>query len=146
MAKETKHLNEEKRPTRIPIHGARNIMAIPEMVKKPGYHYTWQPDRHSNLERFLNAGYAFVTDPGRANDLTANTSARLNGQGQALSMRSGEDTLYLLEVRQEWYDEDQAAIERLNKEREGKVNAPTEGGYVNKIEANVTTKPESETF
>ena len=141
---ETKHLNEATRPTRVPINGPRQLLTIPN--QDPNYHYTVQVDEPGNLERFLAAGYEFVTDPGRMGEETVNKSERLNGQGTALCLRYKGEVNYAMRIRREWYDEDQAKLEELNRANEAGTNAPTEGGYVKVASRDVSKKAEADTF
>lgn len=127
MSNQSKHLNKDKRPTRVPIDGPRDILTVQD--KDPNYHYTWQSDGYpGNLERFLKAGYEFVTDPTKVGDATVNKSTRLNGMGTAVTLSHGS-TMYLMRVPQEWYEEDfEAAQDQINA-REQAMRQPIEGGY-----------------
>lgn len=125
---ELKHLDESKRPERVPLDGARDRMTIPNM--DPAYHYTWQNDDPGQLERFIAAGYEFVTDPVKVGQPTVNKSDRINGMGQALTLVSGPKILYALRQRIEWYEQDEKARQARIDAEEAKAAQPiNDGGY-----------------
>jgi hypothetical protein len=122
------HLDEAKRPNRIPVDGPRNILSIPDM--DPAFHYTWQPDRPGQLERFLGAGYEFIKDPMAIGDPSVQKPARLNGMGTALCIKSGAETLYAMRQRNEWFEEDRRAYDAMVDGKEADAAKPIEdGGY-----------------
>jgi hypothetical protein len=125
---ELKHLDETKRPNRQPIDGPRSIMSIPN--QDPNYHYTVQTAEPGNLERFIAAGYEFVTDPVKIGDPTVNKSVRIPEMGTALTFEYRGVTHYALRIRRDWWLEDKAAEERRIREAEDQAAAPSnEGGY-----------------
>ncbi len=87
------------RAERVPMGGM--ILKL-EAPKRPGYFRRWAADRKTNLQRYLNAGYKFVTD-----DITVEEAG--NSQNSRVSQISGDEMLYLMEIPQKLYDEDQAA-------------------------------------
>jgi len=136
--KETQHLDTEKRPTRIPIDGPRNLLEIPD--QDPAYHYTWQTE--GEVSRFLRAGYEFVTDPGFVGDPSVNKSSRFGAPGNVLIFSYKTTPLYALRIRAEWYDEDTASAEQKRKEQEAAMQPdPAQGEYGKvKIESKLGSK------
>jgi len=125
---QTQHLDTTRRPNRIPVDGPRNILSIPD--QDPNFHYTWQVDGPGTLERFLTAGYEFVTDPGLVGDPSVQKPSRLNGMGTARTCKSGADTLYAMRQRMDWYLEDRKAYEDMVDGKEKEVSRPIEdAGY-----------------
>jgi len=125
---ELKHLDESKRPNRIPLDGPRDILRIPN--QDPNYHYTVQTANDVELARFIDAGYEFVTDPVRIGDPTVNKSDRLPGQGTALTMTHKGQVYYAMRTRMEYWKADKAAEEARIAESEAQAALPTnEGGY-----------------
>lgn len=90
--------NPTDRRERIPMGGMQLKLAVP---KKPGMHFHWAADRGMNLARYKAAGYEFVND-----EKTIDEAG--DGQGTRISRISGSETLYLMEIPQKWYDEDQS--------------------------------------
>jgi hypothetical protein len=103
-------------------------MTIPN--QDPNFHYTWQPDRAGNLERFLGAAYEFVDDPTQVGDPSVQKPSRLNGMGSALTLKSGTETLYAMRQRMEYYLEDRVAYDAMVDGKEAEVAKPIEdAGY-----------------
>lgn len=125
--KETLHLNTETRPTRVPLDGPRNLLTIPQHLENPGIHYTWQHE--VDVQRFLAAGYDFVTDPITVGDATVNSASRINAPGNAVVLRYKGDVLYLLGIDQDIYDEDQKRMEDQRREVEDQMRRIGEGEY-----------------
>ena len=90
-----------ERPQRVPIGGTgADILAVKGI--RPDFHACWVNDYL--VPRYIEAGYAFVS-----NDVTFG-SYHVN-QGNPLGARYARDvgagrTAYLMEVPQEYYDED----------------------------------------
>ncbi len=96
-----------KRPTRIPVGSARDILTV--QGKDPNYVYRWvldDPKRPGRLQRFKDGGYEVVTD---ANEIGQNTVDRGKKLGSAITRPDGGSTLVLMRIVKEWYDEDQEA-------------------------------------
>jgi hypothetical protein len=129
MAKPIEHLDESKRPVRLPVDGPRDMLSIPD--EDPNYHYTWQPEY--NVDRFFQGGYDLVLDDGVAvGQDTVNKPSKVNGwKGARCIHERGGVTQVLLRIRKEWREEDEARLAQMADEMEGKVAQPTEGGYGN---------------
>ena len=128
--KETQHLDADKRPSRIPIDGPRNLLEIPD--QDPAYHYTWQPE--GELSRFLRAGYEWVIDPGvPVGDPTVNKSNRFGAPGNILVFSYKTTPLYALRIRQEWYDEDMDMAENKRLEQEAAMQPDAAQGEYGKV-------------
>ncbi len=90
---------ETGRRQRIPLGSAKLKLAHED---RPGYHRHWMNDRSNRIHDAERAGYTFV-------------EALNDGRKEKVSRRVGshEDgspmSAYLMEIRQEFYDEDQAA-------------------------------------
>jgi hypothetical protein len=94
-------------------------LSIPEI---PGYHLHWFMDREGRIERAKQAGYEFVTpaearpqsrllgsDPLKSGntDLGDRVSIAAGGEG----LRGQPGRLYLMKIKQEYWEEDQKALE-----------------------------------
>ena len=109
--------------TRIPMSVPQQRLAAPEI---PGYHCHWFLTR--NVQRALRAGYEFV-DPEEAevNNFNLADDAALTGgsdMGTRVSVTAGRgsvdngqaELLYLMKIRQEWWEKDQQAMEDRNNQ------------------------------
>jgi len=125
---QTKHLNTETRPARIPVVGHRNILAIPD--QDPNYHYTWQPEY--NVEQFMQGGYDIVLDMGLVDPttVTVNTPTKINGwKGARVFHQRDGITLVAMRIPLELRKEDEAAIDAATDATEEQVAQPIESGY-----------------
>ena len=93
---------ETGRRQRIPLGSAKFKLAYED---RPGYHRHWMNDRSNRIHDAERAGYTFV-------------EALNDGRKEKVSRRVGshEDgspmSAYLMEIRQEFYTEDQAAKQK----------------------------------
>lgn len=100
MANTTKQVVKE----RVPVGGPRNILTVAN--KEPGYVYRWVNDVPGRIDQFKQGGYEVVEDALKIGDPTVDRPTRL---GSATTVVRGTSTLVLMRIKQEWYDEDQAA-------------------------------------
>ena len=120
--------------TRIPMSLPVQKLAVPDI---PGYHLHWMLGTPSRLAQALKAGYEFVDgseveviSTGLADSSTANGNTDL---GSRVSVIAGADTgadgqeqrLYLMKIKQEWFDEDQRALANRNED----IARALRGGY-----------------
>ena len=115
--------------TRIPVGAARDILTV--QGKDPNYEYRWvldDPKRPGRLQRFKDGGYEVVTD---TNEVGQNTVDRGKKLGSAITRPDGGNTLVLMRILKEWYDEDQAAKEEKIAALEATMVADVkgDGGY-----------------
>lgn len=123
MSKEVNPANQpEKRvteATRIPMSIPVLQLEVPEI---PGYHLYWFLER--NLARALRGGYEFV-DPeetdivnkGVADDPTASGSSDMGTRISRIGSvddQNKPELLYLMKIRDEWYQKDQAMLGERN--------------------------------
>jgi len=117
---------------RTPLTGDRSQLEV--RGKSPGWHYRWIRDTHeagSEVLRYLNAGYEFVTDK---EDVIIGENAvfKSSSIGTGIRVPAGRDGdwLYLVKIPQDWYDEDQKAKQRIvDKTEETITNPEIEGKY-----------------
>lgn len=102
---------------RLPVSSGRRKLEVPEI---PGFNLYWFLAR--NVQAALEGGYEFVDakdtvliqhNPASASDTSGNTDL-----GSRVSIATtgadGAERLYLMKIRLEWYQEDQAAIQAKN--------------------------------
>lgn len=125
--------------TRIPMSLPHMMLQVPEI---PGYVMHWFADRPGRISRALAAGYEYV-DPaevrinnfGLAADLASESGntdmgTRVSVHG-GVSEQGGAERLYLMKVKQEWYDKDmqvreEAADRQVAALRQGLTGAERE--------------------
>lgn len=97
--------------------------------KKPGRFYYWADE--ASIPGLLERDYVFEQDP----ELKVGTDEQGDQSQTSAIKRSGGGgkTLYLMSIKQEWYDQDRAAEEDALKSHEKRIYNPTdEGVYVKK--------------
>lgn len=96
---------QEVRPKRTPIN-KRDILSV--KGKEPGYHYRIVNDIGDRTQSFVDAGYEFVDASSvTIGDKRVNRASPEGSKAQ-VSVGAGQKA-YLMRIKQEWYDEDQAA-------------------------------------
>ena len=95
---------------RTPVSGHRDILTV--LGQDPGFVYRWVSDKNESgrrITRFLAGGWNFVEyseDLGIGADSVYNTE----NVGSIVRLPEGSGSfLYLMNIKKEWYDEDQAA-------------------------------------
>lgn len=109
---------------RIPMSLPERKLAIPEI---PGYVLHWFRGTPGRIEQAQRAGYEFVTkdevelvQAGVANDALSDGNTDL-GSRVSIAAAEGDENgramrLYLMKIRQEFFDEDTAAIEKNHEQ------------------------------
>lgn len=109
--------------TRIPMSIPHRKLETPEI---PGYHQHWMADRDGRIQQALRAGYQFV-EPEDINALnvkqigSGKSAPTGTDLGTRISMISGGETLYLMKIKKEWFEADQAELARINQEKQGLI-------------------------
>ena len=129
---------------RIPMSLPQLKLAVPEI---PGYHLHWMRGTPSRISQALRAGYEFVND-GEVDILSQGVADVKSGNtdmgsrvsvlaGQVLGEDGREERLYLMRIKQEWWDADQKGLEDRNEQvaaslRGGKMGGGTEDELSNR--------------
>ena len=106
----------------------------------PGYHLHIFTDTGSRVQEAMDSGYEFVT-PDEIGGVSENVVSRNGDLGERIRYlvnpraEGTEQYGYLMKVRQEWYEEDQAELQAKNNRidtaiRNGKVTGDNPGFYV----------------
>lgn len=112
MATQNKRETANK-PQRVPVSGIRDIMTVHN--KDPDYSYRWVNDRNedgSRIARFKRGGYEFARqeDGGDKYMIGQEAVYKSEKNGSLIRLRVGPEThAYLMRIKKEWFDEDQAA-------------------------------------
>lgn len=108
---------------RIPMSTPVQKLEVPEI---PGYHLHWFRGDAERIERAIAGGYEFVdSNEVHVNNVSLGGDSAQSGNtdlGSRVSIVSGQEVgkdgqaqrLVLMKIRQEWWEEDQAAIEARN--------------------------------
>ena len=114
------------RVQRTPI-GTRNILTV--AGKDPNYVYRVINDSGDRVQEFMDAGYELVeADSVRVGDKRVN-AATAEGSKAQLSVGQGQKA-YVVRIKREWYDEDQAAKQvRVNQMEEATKAKALDGTY-----------------
>lgn len=119
--------------TRVPMSLPLQKLAVPEI---PGYHLHWIMGSPSRIAQAIKGGYEFVNDDevdvvntGLANDPRESGNTDM---GSRVSVIAGSDTgedgreqrLYLMKIKEEWWQEDQELLAQRNEQ----VAAAIRGG------------------
>jgi hypothetical protein len=91
-----------QRKERIPVNGNRDILTV--MGKKPELEYRWVLDVPGRLQKFLDGGWEVVQDDLKVGQTAVDSGSKL---GSAITTSRGGQTLVLMAIPKEWYDEDQ---------------------------------------
>ena len=96
---------EGRRPKRTPING-RNILSVSN--KEPGYEYRFINDVGDRVEIFKERGWELVDAKDvRIGDRRVEGGSALGSKAQASVDKQGTKA-FLMRVRSDWYEEDQA--------------------------------------
>jgi hypothetical protein len=125
--------DEEGRSTRVPLGVARSKLSVPA---RKGYVRRWINDTEGRLANAESGGYQFVEDPalqiGEADIDNANRD--LGARTSRVVDKTTGQKAYLMEIKEEFYKEDQAAkiaaVEEVDQRiKKGKLEEVA-GGYV----------------
>jgi hypothetical protein len=106
----------------------------------PGYHLHIFTDTGSRIQEALDSGYEFVR-PDEVGGVSENVVSRNGDLGERIRYlvnpraEGSEQYGYLMKQRQEWYEEDQAALQARNNHvdhaiRRGKITGENPSFYV----------------
>jgi len=114
------------RVQRTPV-GTRNILTV--AGKDPGYVYRIINDSGDRVQEFMDAGYELVeADSVRVGDKRVNSAAAEGSKAQ-LSVGQGQKA-FVVRIKKEWYEEDQAAKQvHVNKLEEATKAKALDGTY-----------------
>lgn len=99
---------------RTPINGVRNILTV--QGKEPGYEYRVVNDEGDRVAQFESMGYEIVTD--QTIKVGDRRVANPTKEGSAVQVSVGGGVkAYVMRIKKEFYDEDQAAKQvRVNEQ------------------------------
>jgi len=123
----TETMKTQKRPERVPL-GTRNVLTAP---KRRGYIRRFVNNDRGRISQFEAAGYSVVKEDTQIGDPKIGKNS-LPGSAAARPVGGGITTV-LMEIREDWYNEDQKAkqdrILMSENDMKRKLNAKKEGVY-----------------
>ena len=118
------------RTQRVPV-GTRNVLTV--AGKDRNYEYRIINDSGDRVQEFLDAGYELVEkDSVRVGDKRVN-SATAEGTVSQVSVGQGQKG-YIVRIKKEWYQEDQARKQRQVNEQERATKDKALDGTYGKLE------------
>jgi len=118
------------RVQRTPV-GTRNVLTV--AGKEAGYEYRIINDSGDRVQEFLDAGYELVEkDSVRVGDKRVN-AASAEGSKAHLSVGQGQKA-FVVRIKKEWYDEDQARKQAHVNQLEEATKAKALDGTYGKLE------------
>ena len=126
----TRESNKSARVARKPLN-QRGPQAIAG-DKDPGFEYRFVNDTGSRIQNFKAAGYEFVT----GDDLIVgdNRVSDATDLGSAKRVISNDGTTsYLMRIKKDWYEEDQASKAAALKEQEAAMKQDASNGMYGKL-------------
>ncbi len=118
----------EGRARRVPMGVAALKMDVPQAANDPDHVYRWINDKPGRLQRAQAGGWEFVEDP--SIQIGTGSDTRNSEQDSRVSQVVGKHDngspmhAYLMRIKREWYEEDQAAKQSSIDE----VEATIKGG------------------
>ena len=112
---------EPQRRERMPVSGPRDILTVTK--QDPNYVYRWVKDVPGRIQRFIDGGYDIVNHETSVGQRSVDSGSRL---GSAITRLDGGNTLVLMRILREWYNEDQEAKQKSIDALEDSLRA--EGG------------------
>jgi len=120
----------ESRVKRTPI-GTRNVLTV--AGKDPNYVYRIINDSGDRVQEFMEAGYELVKDDSvKVGDKKVN-KASSEGSLSQVSVGQGQKA-FVVRIKKEWYEEDQAAKQLRVDELENSTKAKALDGTYGKLE------------
>ncbi len=107
-AKRVSNRDESGRSTRVPLGVSRTKLAVPA---REGYVRRWVNDSEGRLQQAQQGGYQYAEDQSlQIGDADIdNVNRDLGARVSRVVDKSTGQKAYLMEIKQEYYDEDQAA-------------------------------------
>lgn len=120
-------VNRSERPTRVPIHGYRDVLDV--KGQEPGWHYCWVNDY--NVDKWLSGGYEHVNHEVTVGHTKINQGSQI---GSKVSKPVGNGLIaYLMRCPEEIYQEELRSLEAEANAREAamkqELNSGKDGQY-----------------
>jgi len=118
------------RVTRVPV-SSRNILTV--KGKDPNYEYRVVNDTDDRIAQFLEGGYELVED--ESTDVGDKRLSQGTSVGSKKIFSVGQGTKgYLMRIRKEWYEEDQAKKQGFVNQQEASIKEKALDGNYGKLD------------
>jgi hypothetical protein len=125
------------RKRRNTFNGTEAKLSVRQQI--PGYHLHVFTDTGSRIQEAMDSGYEFVS-PAEVGGVSENVVSRNGDLGERIRYlvnpraQGTEQYGYLMKIRQEWYEEDQAELQAKNNRidnaiRKGKITGENSSFY-----------------
>lgn len=122
----------ERRVRRTPI-GQRNVLTL--SGKEPGYVYRFVNDVGDRIQEFIDNGYEVVK--GSKVSIGDKRLGTASAEGSAAQAAVGQGTKAIaMRIREDWYQEDQAAKQAYVKQTEDAMKGEALDGTYGKLDLN----------
>lgn len=118
-------MEKQRRTVRTAINGRRNKLSI--QGKEPGFEYRVVNDIDNRVIELQERGYEVVTHDATVGDKRVGVPKK-EGSPVEISVGGGKKA-YLMRIKKEWYDEDQAAKLEDISETEKALQANSNDNY-----------------
>jgi hypothetical protein len=115
----------ENKPERVPVDGMRDVMTV--HGKDPAYKYRWVTDtdeKGSRIWKFKRGGWELATLDSEESRIQVGQEAvyKSKEDGSLVRLHTGDGRYsYLMRIKKEWYDADQASKEENIAEMEAGI-------------------------
>lgn len=140
MARTARNSDEQVRKARGPLGGGVQKLTVEQ---RPGFVRRWVNDDAGRLTMFENNDYEYVSEPTKVGSGIQDGNSDLGSRISTIVGKKEDGTpqrAYLMEIREDWYQEDQA-------QKAAKIDADERGimsgrGNLNEIDAGKSYVPE----
>lgn len=118
-------MENKRKSYRVGITGRRGKLTI--VGKEPGFVYRIVNDTDDRIMELQERGYEIVTHEATVGDKRVGTPKK-EGSPHLISVGQGQKA-YLMRIKQEWYDEDQAAKQEEVNDLESSLKSDSNSDY-----------------
>jgi hypothetical protein len=128
---------KRRRPPRRTKITSRSVLTAPH---RPGFVRRFVNDTPGNIKRRLDQGYEIVQDDVQIGDTGSLTDKGMGSVPQKVVDKTTAMKAVLMEIPEDWYNEDQAEKAKVLKEREDQIKRqPQQEGQYGKVELGPNT-------
>jgi len=111
------------KPQRVPVSGQRDILTVYGKDSNKQYRFVKDNDEGGmRIQQYIRGGWNFTDPSGGIIVGEENVHKSKKGEGSIVRRPAGEGQwLYLMEIKKEWYDEDQAAKAEVVNQSESAI-------------------------
>lgn len=134
MSRATESTSKPQRTRRASVNGVRNVLTV--SGKESGYQYRIVNDSGDRVAQMQEVGYEIVQDDAvRVGDRRIANPTK-EGSPVKVSVGNGQQA-YVMRIKQEWYDEDQASkAERADELERGTLREAKQNADYGQVKVN----------